>query len=377
MEAAIDLAAKKMVAVSLLMLLLVVCMGMKHDQGLCASKNSMVPFSGFKVHIQYRWELYHLSVSKQLRLSHCCHGKVVSTTVIPLAHGSNLWNSSFCFVKPIVPTLAIASGTSILDTLGSIVGHKLEQLTKETYFLFAKDVILQADPDKTTLDTTPKHIQCFKMARRKKYAKSTIDVFVPHSYIGGLYACGINSDQLSQTFNPMKLVSPLQIMCNESLSIPMTPLIADDSTKQWVKFTKSLLKPVIVQNIPFLKSPSPFNPLFSASDMPSGKWAAELKVNEDYIYSPMDLYLRTVAMQNIANLVRKISDPPNLMSIRSLLGKNDKKKLRVMYSSYEDLHKSLMWSDSIANDTDILAQVSRVWNLLGDNEDTQSVQNLN
>lgn len=91
----------------------------------------------------------------------------------------------------------------------------------------------------------------------------------------------------------------------------------------------------------------------------------------------MDLYLRTVAMQNIANLVRKISDPPNLMSIRSLLGKNDKKKLRVMYSSYEDLHKSLMWSDSIANDTDILAQVSRVWNLLGDNEDTQSVQNLN
>ena len=166
-------------------------------------------------------------------------------------------------------------------------------------------------------------------------------------------------------------------MCNESLSIPMTPLIADDSTKQWVKFTKSLLKPVIVQNIPFLKSPSPFNPLFSASDMPSGKWAAELKVNEDYIYSPMDLYLRTVAMQNIANLVRKISDPPNLMSIRSLLGKNDKKKLRVMYSSYEDLHKSLMWSDSIANDTDILAQVSRVWNLLGDNEDTQSVQNLN
>lgn len=337
-------------------------MGMKHDQRLCAS-NTLVPFSGFKVHLQYRWELYHVSVSKQLRLSHCRHGKVVSTTVVPLAYGSNLWINSFCFVKNVAPAFSVASGSSILETLGSMVGHKLEQLTKEAYLLFTKGggVLL----DNPTLDS--KHLQCFKMARRKKYAKSTIDVFVPHSYIGGLYACGIDTDLLSDTSRPQDIVSPLQILCNESLSIPIAPLISDDGTKQWIKFTKSLLQPVIVQNIPFLKSPSPFNPLFSISDMPSGKWAAELKVNEDYSYSPLDLHLRAVALQNIANLVRKISDPPNLMTIRSLLGTNDDKKLTAMYTKYEDQHKSLMWSGSFANVTNVLAQVSRVWNLLDDN----------
>lgn len=144
---------------------------------------------------------------------------------------------------------------------------------------------LEVSPFHTALTQEINNLICFKMARRKRFAKRKISFFMPYTFVGGLFEClvpldqkhqivrlllndshnekestesnvynGIDSRRLFQLDQQFFMVlQNFPIKCDSHLSRPIAPLIAEDSTKQWFenKF-HHFLNPKFVQTIPYL-----------------------------------------------------------------------------------------------------------------------------
>ncbi|KAG5421389.1 hypothetical protein I9W82_000479 [Candida metapsilosis] len=139
-------------------------------------------------------------------------------------------------------------------------------------------------PLHTALTQELNNLICFKMARRKRYAKRKVSFFMPHTFVGAIYECLIPLDQkheiLKSLINSNKegleqnhssgsllplsnhqffmVMQNFPMKCDSHLSRPLAPLFAEDSTKQWFenKF-HHLLNPKFIQTIPYLSTPAP------------------------------------------------------------------------------------------------------------------------
>lgn len=313
-----------------------------------------LPFTGFKVTRQYKISGIILPISMHfLTLSHCDHGQVDYQKTIRIESLGHVdWDKPFCMLKPklgemlTLPSYDIIGNPefkqeedleSYLDVksfmkqkykkLNNLVrkkidlklerktnGKSLEYTGKNKYY--HNQDLLSRDPQ-SSLEWESRNLVCYKMARRKKYAKRRISFYMPHTFVGGLFECYVPPNikkQIFQEFTSLDLLAHLfDFKCDPQLSRPIFPLIAEDSTSQWFENKLyNIFNPGIVQTIPYLTTLTPLNLRFSSletSDMYKDTWATKIEVNEDYVYTEADIHLVSQAVAKLADLLNKLISP--------------------------------------------------------------------
>ncbi|CCF56135.1 hypothetical protein KAFR_0A07000 [Kazachstania africana CBS 2517] len=160
-----------------------VCKEFNQDSGLLSYVNKSTKFSGFKVFKIYKFQTFPFAFDEFLRVTYCENGNSVWDEITPLKTDDIDWNVPYCINH-------------------SEVEH------------------------------------CFKIARRKKYLTREIGVYMPGTWVGGLFYC---NDKL----------------CSKEQAIPLMPLYADDYSKDWLNFKRGskIGKFLVEKYIPLFKTP--------------------------------------------------------------------------------------------------------------------------
>ncbi|RLV94192.1 hypothetical protein JA1_001993 [Spathaspora sp. JA1] len=317
--------------------------------------NLEVPFTGFKITRQYKISGGILPVSMHfLTLSHCDHGRLdYQKTIRTDSSGYVDWEKPFCMLKPkLGEMLTLPFHDTInehsrelkeedVDTYDDFPGFfqvklkkvknlirkkvdiqmekftngKFLQYTGKNKFFHHQD-LLSSDPQ-SSLEWESRNLVCYKMARRKKYAKRRISFYVPYTFVGGLFECYIPPAKKREIFTKYTstdfFIQSFDFKCEPQLSRPISPLLAEDSTTQWFENKLfNLFNPGIIQTIPYLTTSTPLNLRFSSletSDMYRDTWATKIDVNEDYVYKEADLHIISQAIAKSADLLNKIIAP--------------------------------------------------------------------
>lgn len=306
------------------------------------------------------------SSQQYLILSHCDHGKVDYQKVMKVKSINKIdWERPICMLKP---RLGKTLNNPIGDTvqrfdrhprelnaeLKKVFGrkgggprvskftnrslkqrfHDIKDHLKGKIKKFIEQNIPISSPVIYTSPTTEQHMNdisnsslqasmewesrnlaCFKLSRRKKYAKRDTTFYIPQTFIGGIFECLISPQQRASVFQNFlleKSLDELQFDCDDSMSIPLLPLIADYNGKQWWEFNKNIFNPSIIQTIPFLTTSSPLNMRFSLTetpDMSKDTWATKIRVNEDYDYTEEDIHYISQALALTSDYIFKLFEP--------------------------------------------------------------------
>lgn len=215
------------------------------------------------------------------------------------------------------------------STILKAMDNKLERVIKGKHLRYTSahtsthlDDIRNADPQ-SSLEWESRNLVCFKMARKKKYAKRNILFYMPYTFIGGLFECPIpkaNRREVFQSFTSVDFLKSFDFKCDGSIAKPVLPLIAEDSTSQWIEAGFNLFNPKLVQKIPYLSTATTLDLRFATSNTPDmflDTWASKIDVNEDYEYTDLDLNLVAKAVSLSADYLHKFLKP---MDISALLG---------------------------------------------------------
>ena len=335
-------------------------------------QNGFFPFTGFKIYRQYKVEGYLPTSLHFLSITHCDHGKpdyekqILTTSSIDID-----WNKPFCILKPdsgnklrpkpsdkvynlyqnnnnisteiILSNISVENhleGTSVSlkskisevgknlnNLLEASVDNILEKVINGKHFQYtskntAKHVedIRNSDP-RSSLEWESRNLVCYKMARRKKYAKRNILFYIPYTFVGGLFECPIPGTRKKEIFNAFKsgdFLKSFDFKCDDSLAKPVAPLVAQDSTKQWIETKFNPLNPVLIQRIPYLSTASVFDIRFLTSDTPDmlqDTWASQIDVNEEYTYSELELNIISQAIALSADYFHRTFRPFDLSGV--------------------------------------------------------------
>lgn len=210
--------------------------------------------------------------------------------------------------------------SSIKNLLQNKIDTKLEKLTKGRNIQYTGKRLVQHQNDikysspKDVLEWESRDLICYKMARRKKYAKSNLSFYMPDTFIGGLFECPISTELKQKIIGNLsnhQILQPLefQFECDASTARPILPLIADTSINQWIDFKLNPIKPTLFQTIPYLTTASPLNLRFKSSitaDMHVDSWASQIHVNEIYDYTIQDVHCISRAIARTADYVNKL-----------------------------------------------------------------------
>lgn len=110
-------------------------------------------------------------------------------------------------------------------------------------------------------------LRCFKAARRPQYASRGIDLYVPRTFVGGVFECPVVPG----------VRSTREFRCDPRLAVPLYPLIADDVTQQWLALGHGG-QASVRHSVPFFHTPGPVEAVrFAGRD-----WAHDIHVNEEY-----------------------------------------------------------------------------------------------
>jgi hypothetical protein len=315
------------------------------------SESNFISFTGFKISRIYKLTgLLKPQNMCFLSFSHCNHGKIDYSIVERTASSSDIdWNTLFCVLKPYGDfgvkktesegmkedaTLAqkISSAQNgIKELLRNAVDKGAEILSDGTYFEYTGkrktkhlEDVTKSDPQ-ASLEWESRNLKCFKMARRKKYAKRSVSFYMPLTFVGGLFECHLSDSQRREFFKKFAIgdfVKPFKFDCDKALAVPILPLIADDSTKNWFQTGVEGFHPFIIHTIPYLSTAGPLNLRFSSSDTPDmfrDTWASKIDVNEDYSYTEIDLHLISQAAALTTDYLNKIIAPLDLDPILKAL----------------------------------------------------------
>lgn len=212
-----------------------------------------------------------------------------------------------------------------------------------------------------SMEWESRNLVCYKLARRKKYAKRDFSFYIPETFVGGLFQCLVSPETKKATFNHFsikKSLDNLKFTCDETLAHPVAPLIADYSGSQWWDIKKNIFNPGVVQTIPFLTTATPLNLRFSLSetpDMSKDTWASKINVNENYNYKQVDLHCISKAIASISDFLFKLIDP---IDFGSLIRASD-------ISSYRINGKSILENDLIISTIKKLSLDQKLGILLG------------
>lgn len=313
--------------------------------------SGFVPFTGFKIYREFKFLKLNPIPVHYLLLTHCSHGKVDYQAILKTPKASVNWDQPFCLLKPrLGKLLPLLPADTVADLVGedgeddmrehtqifnkteeswwrnSIrnfikikVEDKLEKLTKGKFIQYTsqrskqhREDIQKSSPQKV-LEWEARDLVCYKLARRKKYAKRDLTYYMPDTFVGGLFECPISSEKKKEMFVKMtanEILQPLNnFRCDEFTARPIMPLIADDGTKQWIQSIIGALNPSFIQTIPYLSTATPLNLRFSSTDTPdmhSQTWASRINVNEEYNYSDPDIHYISKAVALTADYLNKL-----------------------------------------------------------------------
>lgn len=394
-----------------------------HEHKVCNPKQlgPFFPFTGFKITRQYKISGYNLPVSMHfITISHCNHGQVDYQKVIRTDSSGNIdWDKPFCMLKPklgemlTLPANDVIGDPEILENeddgdecffgiFGFIMykGKKMSRLLRKKLDIqfekltngkwleytgknkyYHHQDLMTKDPQ-SSLQWESRNLVCYKMARRKKYAKRKIDFFMPYTFVGGLFECILPMDLKRQIFHQFTsldfIAQQLKIECDPNLSRPISPLIAEDSTTQWFENKlHNVVNPGIIQTIPYLTTLTPLNLRFSTSETPDmfkDSWATKIDVNENYVYREADVHLISKAIALSADFLNKLISPIDFNLLIGLYNKaserenpdieQDEEFLRVM--QWEQ--KVNLWLSTVdKNITNrVLTKLESFWSNIGE-----------
>lgn len=349
----------RMVFLPLLMLVqAVIASWLTKEDRLCNLKpdSGPLPHTGFKIHRQYKLNWVPPLSMHFMAVSHCDHGKVDYQKTLRTSSSSDIdWEKPFCLFKP---DLGSRLKLKPEDTIGNVEGkggserdevpresesevytstgtprkgvwevikHKIDKLLQkvtggsrvqywgERKMLHLED--MQNSNIGAALEWESRNLVCYKMARKRKYARRNFLFYMPYTFVGVLYECPISSETkhaIFQNFTNTKFLQSFDFSCDKALAVPVCPLIADDSTKQW--FTNSRSRLSTTQHIPYLTTPSLLDVRFAASntlDMHGDTWASKVDVNEDYNYSEADISLISETVAWCADYLNRLLIRPS------------------------------------------------------------------
>lgn len=228
------------------------------------SSEGIVPFTGFKFTRTYRISVYPMTGQRAIVVTQCKTGRAILSRTIEINSEKDLDFDTVFGFRFDDPRLLNHSGPTVQ---------------------------LQVS-------------QQFKIARRRLYAKLNLVYFLPYTFVGGLFRC---EESLADTIDP----------CDPAKSVPVGPLVADDSSKHWMSLLRHPLG--IAHNVPYLRTASRWDPRFPRLIA----WETAVDVNENYNYDKLELRLVSMALANTANYVHKLTRFPTFTRGILLQSKND------------------------------------------------------
>lgn len=242
----------------------------------------LVPFTGFKFVRENRITVKPFRSDHFLKITYCNKGKVDLTTKALLDHRGV--NETFCISPHMSKTSKDKSFFAKLKKFGSAL------------FRTQKDHGTQA-----TIEEGAGSMSCYKVGRRRNFARSDTLFFIPYTFVGVLYECNITFSQKQQW-----LMHPSSMPKKCDNPIPIEPIVAEDASKTSLKWHFSPLS--ISQSIPYLKSASPLDPRFNSDQ--NSLWTKGIRVNEDYHYSQLELHRFLVASSKVAKYISSFTTAP-------------------------------------------------------------------
>lgn len=180
--------------------------------------------------------------------------------------------------------------------------------------------IQSADPHRA-LSWESRNLVCYKMARRRKYARSNLTFFVPNTFVGALFECPVPQEiraQVIQNLDTSDFLKLLDFRCDPSIARPVLALIADVPLNTWSKIHLShRFRPSISITVPYMSTRLPLDLRFRNNETPdmfAHTWAARIDVNEDYDYSTPDLDFISQALALSSNYVNHLVALPDVNS---------------------------------------------------------------
>lgn len=330
------------------------------DNKICSPKHhNLVPFTGFKIYRYYTMEGYDAKTTHHLALARCDHGNADFEKQFATKSSIDIdWSKPFCVLKPGTKSknglhnskknktskqittdgrsspfdkeyrTQISSNRNVRGECNKNTDrYREEKFEDETNgkatnkswdrFVDLFEDILNPNPQAKLED--PRNLVCYKMARRKRYAKRDILFYMPYTFVGALFECPLSQKEKTNIYRAFKESdSPLKnidFRCDKSLARPLRPLLAEDSTSQWFETNYNPVNPKVVQKIPYLTTASFLDLRFTTSDTPDmleDKWASQIDVNEDYDYSDGELSLISQGLALSADYLHKNLNPKDL-----------------------------------------------------------------
>lgn len=225
---------------------------------ICSSR-SLLPFSGYKVTRRYRLLAFPWRSESYVVVTTCHKGKALDSRVFQAKSALEEFGHYFCE----------RNGSSV-DTAPVYSAEKWRQ-------------IRSLPP-------------CLKLARRKRYAKLDIVIFVTLTFVGAIFSCMGETGQEGDFESTKRTTAP-----KRQLLEPLSPLVADDYSGHWISV--SLSPPAIVYNVPFLKSPSLWDRRFA-----SLKWQSQVDAEEQYAYNATESSLANGALLASLRLKQKLME---------------------------------------------------------------------
>ncbi|AGO13042.1 AaceriAFL119Cp [[Ashbya] aceris (nom. inval.)] len=241
-------------------------------------------FTGFRFHKSYRFNHRFFRARKTLKISYCQEGRLQFQIDHLLAKEID-WNIPFCILDaPVEQGKFWQQGSTNLNALN-----------------------------------------CFKLARRKKYAKRSFDIFLPDTWVGGLFHCNVTNDVKTKLVSLMDQDLNIRLdaeggddrfditnVCTRENAIPLQPIMSSDYKQYWTNYKTQSRIPLVSQVykmqvekiIPFFETPvgvgagrikwgSPLDEQFaSMADFwrqhSKTPWYEEIEVQENYNYNPTE-----------------------------------------------------------------------------------------
>ncbi|WEJ94484.1 hypothetical protein PSN45_001970 [Yamadazyma tenuis] len=318
-----------------------------------------------------------------ISLVHCSAGKADYQKTIKVDSITQIdWKKPFCIYKPrlgsynpdhphdTVRNLAAKMmpgglNTSMetqtsASTTGTVFGYLRDKFDKILERVTGNNKIVQYTGERTnrhiqdiegatlqaSMEWESRNLVCYKLARRRKYSKLDLSFYVPSTFVGGLFECGVSPEQKRKMFQEFKMpntVRSFDVECEPEISRPLMPLIADYSTNQWWDVSKNIFSPSAFQNIPYLTTSDRFDLRFSvygSPDTSSANWASKIRVNEDYDYSGLDPHLFSEVVASTSDFIFKALKP---IDFTTLIKQNEE------LTNYKIAGKPIAESDLIIN----------------------------
>ncbi|QBM89569.1 hypothetical protein METSCH_D06460 [Metschnikowia aff. pulcherrima] len=347
--------------------------------GICSS-GSVVPFTGYKVTRRHKIRLRPLTSDSYLVLTKCHRGIPVfsrnvhtSSTLDEFSVPFRDMHTEFDFLdrrkrkRPYLPSLRkplnITRETPKAPKKQLISSIKAKGDRFMEWYLRGKNDTTPAGIFKGQISkrdaivkkraprSHPPPAPCLKMARRKRYARLDVVIFIPSTFVGALFNCtaetpintdeglfeaalvrpgrgkhdtikgsnkananGVSSKRRKKEEEKMAKMLQKKVLQKEQVlqkakvlqkqddasplfksatqthfsGAPLSPLVADDYSSHWLSVQFN--PPALIYHVPYLRSPSSWDPRFRSSpDATWPKWDEHIDINEAYSYSDSEM----------------------------------------------------------------------------------------